>query len=235
MWLEELKTTDFNKDKKYTYVVSLGSTEQHGPFLPLGTDTYIHNEIIARVEKVFPSLIFLPTLPISCSKEHIGFPGTVWVEETTLFSVLRDVCSSLKENADKILFVSWHGGNVAPLNKFVAEVQGEYPSIEFYNIRTENEMSTSSEEKIIGGTVDEHAGNTEISMILAIKPKLVTIPSKNYPKKITKDVWSDSVIKSVENGIVDNHPNWVVKKSHGKAFLKLHTEVVIEEIKKVIS
>lgn len=83
---------DLNKDARYTFVISLDSTEQHGPFLPLGSDTYIHNEIVKKAEKSLPNVVFLPTIPISCAKEHKVFMGTVWVEEKTLYSILEDIC-----------------------------------------------------------------------------------------------------------------------------------------------
>src|SRR3989344_4046474 len=105
MFLAELKTTDFKPNEKYAFVISLGATEQHGPYLPLGADTYIQDKIIAEVNKRLPKIIFLPTLPITSSKEHKGFPGTIWIEKATLEQVLQDITNSLREYANKIVFL----------------------------------------------------------------------------------------------------------------------------------
>jgi len=73
MKLKELKTMYFQKDRKYDFLFPIGATEQHGPFLPLGTDTYITDYLIEQVSKEFPKLIILPTLEVSRSQEHSGF------------------------------------------------------------------------------------------------------------------------------------------------------------------
>ena len=96
MFLEQMKTTDFDPKKKYTFVIPMGATEQHGPFLPLGTDTYVQNSIVELAEKSLRSVIFLPTLPITCSKEHEGFSGSAWIEKDTMELVLRDICQSFQ-------------------------------------------------------------------------------------------------------------------------------------------
>ena len=84
MYLQRLKTTDFEEGKKYTFVVPTGSIEQHGPFLPLGTDSYIQNAIISEVEKRVPEMVFLPTMHVTCSQEHEGFAVTVWLSYETM-------------------------------------------------------------------------------------------------------------------------------------------------------
>lgn len=58
----------------------------------------IHNRCCdGRIDKEFPFLLVLPTREYSCSKEHEGFEGTIWLEEPTLKAIMRDMCSSEKK------------------------------------------------------------------------------------------------------------------------------------------
>lgn len=237
MWLAELKTTDFNPKKKYTFVVSLGSTEQHGPFLPLGTDTYIHDAIIEKAEKRLPKVIFLPTIPISCSEEHRGFPGSVWFTQETVNGMLCDLCDSLKDYAKHIIFLSWHGGNVVPLKDFVASQQKKYPSTRLTYFDMEDAQTDKKTMALLKGPIDGHAGNTEISMVLAVDSALVQKPDlKKHPKEKYSFDWNTPyVIDSCPTGISDPHPTWVISKQIGKQCIDFHVDLVVREIKKIAS
>lgn len=236
MWLSELKTTDFKPNKKYTFVISLGATEQHGPFLPLGTDTIIHDAIVKKAEEKLKQVIFLPTLAITCSEEHKGFPGSVWVTKDTMNRILRDICDSLKEYAGNIIFISWHGGNISLLDRFVEQEKKTYKSVQLTHLLMEDELTDKKTVKLIKGPIDEHAGNTEISMVLAINSKLVQKPGKkkNPKQQVIHDWEHKRVIESSLDGIIDQHPRWVVSKEIGKQCLDMHSALLVREIKKII-
>ncbi len=236
MFLSQLKTTDFNKKQKYTFVVSLGATEQHGPFLPLGTDTYCHDAVVEKAEKSLRKVIFLPTMPISCSEEHKGFPGSVWVQKETMYAMLRDITESLKEYAKQIIFISWHGGNLSLLDRFVSEEQKNNKQIKLIHLQMEDELTTKKTEALIKGPIDEHAGNTEISMVLAVNQKLVRKPDlKKFPKQQVNHDWEHHyVIENSPTGIVDKHPKWVVSKKIGEACIDMHAKLLVREIKKIV-
>lgn len=232
MWLTELKTTNLDPKKKYTFVVSLGATEQHGPFLPLGTDTYCHDAIVTKAHKGLSKIIFLPTISIACSEEHKGFPGTVWIQKETLYLVIRDICDSLKEYARNIIFISWHGGNLGLLDKFVNAEQKNYAPVRLYHLGMEDEITNKKTKARIKGPIDEHAGNTEISMMLAVNSKLVQKPdTKRHPKHNYNHDWENHyVIESSPDGVVDKHPEWVISKKMGEEFIDLHAKLLIREI-----
>src|SRR5262249_58329734 len=93
-----------------------GSTEQPGPHLPLDTDTVIGDALAARVSAAVGDAIACPTLPVGCASEHLGFPGTLHVEPSTLSAVARDVIRALGRHGIRRVFLfSAHAGNVAPL------------------------------------------------------------------------------------------------------------------------
>ncbi len=237
MLLKDLKTTDFDTSKKYVFVVAMGATEQHGPFLPLGTDTYCQDAILEKSIKECPEAIFLPTLEITCSKEHRGFPGTVWVEKETMMLMLRDICNSLRNYAKHIIFTSWHGGNIGTINRFIKTEQPNFKEVIFHHINLDPEEILQKTRQLINGPVDDHAGNTEISMTLATQPSLVTIPPTDYPKhQITMDWDSENPLVNMSaDGIVDNHPNWVISHEQGKTCIELSAEHLKNEIQKILN
>jgi creatinine amidohydrolase len=93
-------------------VIPIGSTEQHGPHMPLGTD-FLVAENLARRLGGRAEVIVTPTIPIGYAKYHTEFPGTLSVSEETLTRALIEVCDDLiKYGATHILFVNGHGGNM---------------------------------------------------------------------------------------------------------------------------
>lgn len=235
MFLERMKTTDFDPKKKYTFVIPMGATEQHGPFLPLGTDSYIQDAIVEHTEKVLPKIIFLPTLRITCSKEHKGFPGSVWIEKDTMKIILRDICTSLSQYAKNIALVSWHGGNIGMLNRFVEKNKKSFHGVQVDHLQFDSEATLKKTSKLLGGPVDEHAGNSETSMMFASHKKLTSIPPKNYPKQKIENAWdADHLVDVSKDGIVDNHPKWIINEKLGKLCIQMAAQELTQGLKKLL-
>ena len=98
-------------------VVPLGSTEQHGPHLPLSTDHRIA-ESLARVAADETDHLCTPTVNVGVSPHHRQFHGTMWVDPPAF----RDYVESLTRNlayhgVDRVVFVNAHGGNVSHLRE----------------------------------------------------------------------------------------------------------------------
>ena len=76
----------------------IGSTEQHGKHLPVGTDSLINNAIVNEVKDLIDAghvpATFLPLLPYGKSNEHLNYPGTITFTAETFMSVLRDIGDS---------------------------------------------------------------------------------------------------------------------------------------------
>ncbi|OGL65649.1 hypothetical protein A3B21_03240 [Candidatus Uhrbacteria bacterium RIFCSPLOWO2_01_FULL_47_24] len=98
-----------------------GSQEQHGPRMPLDTDTLIA-EHFARFIGRERNILQFPTVPIGMSRHHEAFPGTVSLSQEAAYGVAASVLRSLHRMGVTHLFaIMGHGGNVAP---FHAAVQG---------------------------------------------------------------------------------------------------------------
>lgn len=99
-------------------VIPLGSTEQHGPHLPLATDTWIAEALAARFCARVQGALALPALAFGCASEHLAFAGTLHLAPETLRAVLADLVRSLDHHGfDDVFCFSAHGGNLALLRE----------------------------------------------------------------------------------------------------------------------
>ncbi len=151
--------TDLEK-RTSVLAVPLGSTEQHGPHLPLDTDTRIALAIAERVATRRDDVLVAPALPYGSSGEHAGFPGTLSIGREALEAVLVE----LGRSADAfraVVFVCGHGGNAVPVERAVE------------HLRAEGRRVRSWYPRVPAG--DHHAGRTETALMLSIDPALVRL------------------------------------------------------------
>ncbi|MET7809637.1 creatininase family protein [Streptomyces sp. NPDC005395] len=153
-------------------VLPVGSYEQHGPYLPLATDTLVACAIVREIAAAYP-VHPLPPVTIGCSHEHADWPGTVSISSTTLHAVVRDTADSLRRSGvDALVVVNGHGGNYV-LGNVVQEAtaRGErmalFPAAEDWEEARERAGVTTSL------LTDMHAGEIETSILLHTHPELV--------------------------------------------------------------
>ncbi len=121
-----MRVLDITRDevpKDPLILVPVGSIEQHGPHLPLGTDSIIANYVASEVERKMPSKVLLyPLIAVGSSMEHAGFVGTTWVRYESLIHYLLDLVESVSAwDPVGVVLVNGHGGNVDALNIVVKE------------------------------------------------------------------------------------------------------------------
>jgi putative transposase len=106
-------------------LLPVGSTEQHGPHNPLGTDHLIAYALALEAGRR-TGVVVLPPVPFGVSAHHSSFPGTVWVREEVFKEYVRDVILSLKRHGvRKVVVVNGHGGNLSALLSLARELRGE--------------------------------------------------------------------------------------------------------------
>jgi creatinine amidohydrolase len=173
-------------------VVPLGSTEQHGPHMPLGVDALLGVELSRRVverlgQEGFP-VVAGPTIPFGASPnmEELGhpFPGTVSLRLSTLIAVIRDVCRALYEHGfRKIVLVATHAENHGPAQVAAKELVEELPESEVLYLAF-GPVTAEKHRAIVKTTPpseDGHAGEAETGRMLATHPELVDLTKLDRP------------------------------------------------------
>lgn len=145
-------------------LVPIGSCEQHGPHLPLDTDTRIAVAIATRAAVALERVLVAPAIALGASGEHAGFPGTLSIGNEVLAAVVVELVRSA-DWAGHVVVVNGHGGNSASLEGAARVLHGEG--------RPTTIWSPSNETLASIAPVDAHAGRIETSVMLALAPWLV--------------------------------------------------------------
>jgi len=158
-----------------TVIIPVGSIEQHGPHLPVGTDYLLGYPISREVARRLGKTLVAPTIRPGLSEHHMHFPGTVTLQPETFKMVLRDYLSCyIRHGFTTIIFLNTHGGNAITLRAFVEENENAHPGVTIIFPRTSNASRLSNEEEgIPQGISGSHSGHAESSAMLAWYPQFV--------------------------------------------------------------
>ncbi|AGB15842.1 uncharacterized protein, putative amidase [Halovivax ruber XH-70] len=104
-------------------VLPTGSTEQHGPALPLGMDHYAARAF-AQEAATDDAVLALPTIPVGVSPHHMQFDGSLTVSPETFAAYVRETIESLATHGlRKVIVVNGHGGNIDALSQVARELR----------------------------------------------------------------------------------------------------------------
>jgi mycofactocin precursor peptide peptidase len=163
-------------------VVPLGSLEQHGPHLPLDTDTRIAIAVAARACTGRAGVGVAPPIAIGASGEHAGFPGTLSIGTGALTLVLIELGRHASIHWPATLLVNGHGGNVPAINDALKLLRDEGRQCHAWHAGVRSAPPADAGMDAAGQTaaatpdnrpplvVDAHAGRIETSIMLALAP-----------------------------------------------------------------
>lgn len=152
-------------------IIPIGSIEQHGPHLPLGTDTYAATALAEAVAKETDAIV-VPLCWPGVSEHHMGFKGTITLKPDTLRAVLNDGIESLSRHGFKrVLVINGHGGNTQTMDYAIAEAGKKYGVAVQTNRSAPADPAAGARYSL--EHFDVHAGQDETSYMLHIKPELV--------------------------------------------------------------
>jgi creatinine amidohydrolase len=157
-------------------VLPISATEQHGPHLPLGVDSFIMDGYITRVAARLPAelpVLFLPRQPIGNSVEHDDFPGTLTISAPTLIRVLTEIGECVhRTGCRKLVLANSHGGNVALLDIVAHELRARLGMFvvmaSWHRFGYPDGLFSGTE--LLHGV---HGGDVETSLMLSFRPDLV--------------------------------------------------------------
>ena len=199
-------------NNKQVAVIPVGSIEQHGPHLPISTDSDIVTEVSKRISEKNKYLL-LPTITFGVSFEHAPF-FNLSIRESTLRTVLSDLCTSLLSNGIKTVFIiNGHHGNLKPIENLDLKLKKlSKNKLSVFPLSYWHFMSREF----------DHAGFVETSLMLAISKnvkmklakkglitdkmtkqqiqKLGKLANQSFPKATKNGIWGDPTRATKKNG-----------------------------------
>ncbi len=158
---------------KGVLILPIGAIEQHGPHLPVHTDTLLATRVLEAALAALPASVnawMLPTLPYGKSNEHTGFAGTFTLSAATLTAVVRELAeSAVASGFRRLAFFNGHGGNVAVLDAAARDIRASTGLMTFClhpALYVDPPFAITPEERKYGF----HAGELETALMLALDP-----------------------------------------------------------------
>ena len=185
-------------------LLPIGSCEQHGPHLPLDTDTQIAQYLCVHAAQQDNRILIAPSLTISASGEHAGFPGTLSIGTEALTQVLVEIVRSA-DWSNGVVFVNGHGGNADAVAAATRTLTREHRNVAAWWPRIEHG--------------DAHAGASETSMMLVINPEQVNMAkaeagSTQPMSEISAQLRSGGVCAVSSNGVLGDPTTATFEHGH---------------------
>jgi creatinine amidohydrolase len=226
-----------------TVVFAVCSNEQHGPHLPTCTDSLIGDVLANKVTRKLGKALQAPTINVGCSEHHMAFPGTIDLKPETLKNLIRDYCVSLARQGFKnIVILPSHGGDFNPVREATDELNQSLKEAHFISytdlkglLRLLAEFSLKH--GVSAPESGAHAGESETSMVLAIRKDLVDMEKAeegfvgNYEEKIPV-IFSQGIKSVTRNGVVGDPRK--AEAGKGEEYLELWADKMVDFVRKKI-
>jgi creatinine amidohydrolase len=236
LWLDELSTVEAAKAVKQGRVVifPVGSVEEHGEHLPLGTDS-IQPEYVALEVARKTGCLIAPPFRYGIVNAGRNFPGSLTIQFNTLFNVAKDILSELSRNGfNRIIVLSGHAGSshMVALRLAAQEVirqNGEENGKQHTRIMVLSDYDFASElAEELSVSNDGHAGTIETARVMAIRPDLIKTKGKPGHYEMPRFEISLHPEKYFPNGVHGDPTNATAEKGQ-----KINTHIIEQVVKLV--
>jgi creatinine amidohydrolase len=227
MSLNDLSNYEIKRGNK-KIIIPLGSTEQHGPHLPISTDTIIAEYFANQLTKKIPSYS-LSGIPSGVSFEHRPF-FNISISNDLLSELLSQICISLGENGfNQIIIINGHRGNMGAVQYIPQKVERINSKLKVFGINYWQLIERDF----------DHGGFVETSLMLAIAPKLVQMhkAKSGYLNKrmlhstYTTFLSNTSSFKITRNGVLGDPRK--ATKEEGKKIISITIKNLIRTLKEL--
>jgi creatinine amidohydrolase len=228
-------------------IIPIGSTEQHGPHLPLKTDAYIVEKLCEEVATKIPDkVVVMPCIYYGYNEHHLDFPATIHIDHETLIRFVINIGKSLAHHGfKKMVIVNGHGSNTALMEIAARRITLETPaicaSLTYINLEPKVFQLIEGEEG--------HGGDIETSIMLYLAPELVnmtlaernwTIPKSRYIRYGVEPGGTDFAVaggvvqfadwfsRNSKNGTLGDPTKATSEK--GKIFFELYVNALVDFI-----
>jgi creatinine amidohydrolase len=224
------------KAGRLAVVCALGATEQHGPHLPLATDSLLGDRLARLVADRLDAFV-APTVRIGCSEHHLGFPGTLSLSEQTFSGLVADLVRSFARGGfRRAVLIPTNKANFAALAAALATL-GRADGIEVAAVTDPGVLSVIGllAADDYGVPVQEgglHAGEWETSMVAALQPGLVRMSRREVGYIGDPGVVCAALASGVgglaENGVIGD-PR-AANAEHGRHYWEVLLALVLQAI-----
>jgi creatinine amidohydrolase len=224
-------------------VFPVAAIEQHGPHLPVWTDSLILSTIVERAQQAIgEDVIFAPLLWFGNSHHHLDFGGTLSASPRTYLDMINDLIdNSITQGFRRIVFINGHGGNDVPLKQAAFEARQRFSPRHDLLLLTQTywgfEVEPWGSQPDILQREMGHACEWETSMMLAIRPDLVgdyanLVPvEQGSPFRPGYRAWK-TADRSHQGYIGSPH---AASEAKGQLLLSLYTAALVDWLHRVVA
>ena len=202
-----------------TVLFGCGSTEQHGPHLPLFVDSEYGSWLTLEVARRLGRVLVAPMIRVGCSEHHMNFSGSITLRRETFEAVVTDYVTSLARHGfERILIIPCHGGNFEPLRDMEGRLQeaaGKATIETWIDLMDLIQLWKKVTEDVVGkgGQVGGHADISETAIVMARHPDLVRtdLAEPGYTGPLSSEVIS----RAIRDGLDTVTPNGILGDARG--------------------